>query len=72
MKRPHAATAGKIARLERAAVILEHVHDELRAMTPSPRIARLLKANRAAVEGIQAQTAKARTRVTSSPTVKAV
>ena len=62
MKQPHAEPARKLARLERAAVILEHVHDELQAMPPSARIMRLLRANRAAVEGIQEQTAKARTR----------
>lgn len=72
MKLPPAEPTRKLARLERTAIILERVHDELRAMAPSARATRLLKANRAAVVGIQEQTAKARTRAASSSPAKAV
>ena len=72
MKLPPAETTRKLARLERTAVILERVHDELQAMAPSARATRLLKANRAAVMGIQEQTAKAKTRGANSSAAKAV
>lgn len=61
MSKSATAAARKIARLERAAKILERFYEELAAMPASPRRTRLLEANRAAVESLQQKTKTART-----------
>ena len=61
MSKPDTAAARKIARLERAAKILERFYQELGALPPSVRRERLLRANRQAVESLQERTKTART-----------
>jgi hypothetical protein len=61
MSKPDPAAARKVARLERAAKILERFRQELEAFPPSVRRERLLRANQEAVESLQERTKTART-----------
>lgn len=72
MKPTEPAATRQIARLERAAVILNRFHEELRALAPSLRATRLLRANRAAAEALEKRTAQARTRLQNATAAPAV
>lgn len=57
----------QLARLERAAVILDRFHLELHAFAPSARTTRLLRANRHAAEALQLRMEKARLKCADAP-----